>query len=206
MLGAYTGIPNPLLPFTGQQNFGQYPGLTPFTAQQQPQISPFGIPGQGLFQGGLQNPFGGIQQQQQQNPLAALQNPLAAWQQNPLIAALQNPLLAAVLQNPTIHPLLAQAIGVHLGLQHQLPYQQQTAYGQTGFNQSPYGQTGSPYGQTGSPYGQTGSPYGQTGYPLAPQSWVGQTGQIGQMGQLNPLYQQLAARAFTPGINPWTGY
>jgi hypothetical protein len=51
--------------------------------------------------------------------------------------------------------------------------------------------------------GLGGTPFGQTGYPLAPQSWIGQ-GQ--QTGQIHPLYQQLAARAFTPGINPWAGY
>lgn len=177
MLGAYSAVPNQLLPFTGQPNYGQYPvGLNPLAAQQQQQLSPFNIPGH--LQGLQQNPFGGFQQQ---NP----------W------AALQNPLIAAILQNPMIHPLVAQAIGAQaiqaqLGLQQQQsPYQQQGGFGTT------------PFGQTGTPYGQTGSPFGQSGYPLAPQSWVGQTGQL---GQIHPLYQQLAARAFTPGINPWAGY
>lgn len=197
MFGAYPGVPTPLLPFTGQPNWAQYPaGLNPLAAQQQLQlasilaaqtnpqlqgVSPFNIPvTAGPFQGGLQNPFGGFQQ----HPLAALQNPLL---QNPMLAALQNPLLAATQQNPMIHPQVAQAIGAQLGWYHQLPYQQ----GGLGVT----------------PFGQTGSPYGQSGYPLAPQTWVGQTGQTGQTGQIHPLYQQLLARALTtPGINPWAGY
>jgi hypothetical protein len=198
MLGAYSGVPTPLLPFTGQPNWAQYPaGINPLAQQQQLQqlqqlssilaaqtnpqfqgVSPFNTPVTGgPFQGGQQNPFGGFQQQ---NPLAALQNPL----QNPIFAALQNPMIAASLQNPTIHPLVAQAIGAQLGWQHQSPYQQ-GGFGVT-------------------PFGQTGSPYGQTGYPLAPQTWVGQTGHT---GQIHPLYQQLLARALTtPGINPWAGF
>ena len=196
MLGAYSGVPT-LQPFTGQQHYGQYGILNPLAQQQlltllgqtNPQlqgISPFHLGGgAGLFQGAQhnpfgfqqQNPFGGIQQFQQHNPFGGIQqNPLAALQ-NPWLA-LQNPLLAATLQNP----LLAAT------LQNPMPHPLLTQ----GIGQSPYQQQG------------IGGGYGQAGYPLAPQSWIGQGAQTGQINPL--LYQQLAARAFTPGIHPWTGF
>jgi len=178
MLGGYSGVPT-LQPFT-QQTYGQFPvGLNPF-AQQQPYAQQ--QPGISPFQGGQQNPFAGFQQANpylgfQQHPLAALQNPL--------LAAIQNPLIAAALQNPMLQNPMLQNPMLHPLLAQTIAAQQQQ-YPQTGLG---------------------GSPFGQTGYPLAPQSWIGQgQGQGAQTGQIHPLYQQLAARAFTPGINPWAGY
>jgi hypothetical protein len=181
-LGAYPGAPTP---FMGQPNYPQsLASLNPLAAQQQLASilgaqNPYGI-GQNPIYGMLQNPL-------QQNPL--LQNPL-----------LQNP-WAIGLQTPQIHPLVAQALGLHHGLHNPL-LQQQGGIGVSPFGQHPgYGQQagyGQQVGYGSSPFGQIGSPFGQTGYPLAPQSWIGQPG---LMAQIHPLYQQLAARAFaTPGI------
>ena len=215
MLGAYSGGPNQLLSWMGQPNYGQYPtGLNPLAAQQQLQLAsilaaqnpqlglsllqnpihaglgglqnPFGGIQQNPFSGGQQNPFGGIQQNPfgggQQNQYGGIQqNPFGGGQQNPFGGIQQNPL--SVLQNPLIaalqNPLLAAT------LQNPAVLQQLT-------QQPPYQQGG------------FGTPFGQTGYPLAPQSWIGQTG---IPGQIHPLYQHLAARAFsTPGLHPWAGF
>ncbi len=188
MLGAYSGVPT-LQPFTGQQNYGPYAGgLNPLAqfnplAQQLQLASILAAQTNPQWQGISPFHTGNIGGFQGGIPYGGFQlHPLAALQ-NPLLATLQNPLIAASLQNP-----------LNAGLQNPVL---QHLLAQT-MHQSPYQQSG--FGAT--PFGQTGSPFGQTGYPLAPQSWIGQ----GQTGQINPLYQQLAARAMTQGINPWAGY
>lgn len=112
--------------FQGQQN--------PFGGQQQ---NPFGGQQQNPFAALQQNPFAALQQNpyggQQQNPFGGQQNPFGGLQQNPFAALQQNPLLAATLQNPMLHPLVAQTLGQHL----QPGFGGGTPYGQTGYPLAP---------------------------------------------------------------------
>jgi len=169
-------------PFQTYAMLGAYTGV--------PTLQPFTQPYYGQYPGVL-NPLAQHPLQQlssilagQTNPLQGLtqHNPFGGFQQhNPFGGFGQNPL--AAWQNPWIalqNPLLAATL--HNPMLH--PLLTQT------IGQNPYQQGG--YG------GAIG-----TGYPLAPQSWIGPGVQT---GQIHPLYQQLAARAFTPGINPWTGF